>query len=234
MSPGIARRHRRRLAFPRLAFPRLAWAGLAWAGLVGTVAVALVAAACTPARANVAPERASAKVRGTVVLTGDSLTVGELGSLPPAAEARGIRLTIAAQVGRTTAAGTAALKDVYDHPDLVVVALGTNDATADLTGVDADAMIDAALAVVDADIPVLWLTIYRYPQSPGGLAADRFNLALRRAANRHPNLAIADWRAYLVGHLDLLAPDGVHLTDAGYVARTGWLVGQIAARLPSA
>ncbi len=199
---------------------------------------ALVGAGCSPSRPKVtgdaAAVAASGKVSGVVALTGDSLTVGQLGSLPLAAEARGIRLLVAAQVGRTIQQGAGALRGIYDHPDLVVVALGTNDATADLTATKADDLIDTTIAVVDADIPVLWLSLYRDQQTPEGSAADRFNLSLRRATTRHPNLAIADWRAYVVNHLDVMAADGVHLTDAGYVARTTWLVGEIAARLPAA
>ncbi len=198
----------------------------------------LAGAGCSGSRPKVTGDAALAaalgKVHGAVALTGDSLTVGGLGSLPPAAEARGIRLLVAAHVGRTVLKGTDALRGIYDHPDLVVVALGTNDATADLTATKADDLIDMAMAVVDPDVPVLWLSLYRDQQTPEGSAADRFNLSLRRATTRHPNLAIADWRAYVVNHLDLMSPDGVHLTDAGYVARTTWLVGEIAARLPAA
>jgi lysophospholipase L1-like esterase len=209
----------------------------------GTLAalVALVAlGGCSTARSRVAgdPVARAARVRGVVALTGDSLTVAELGSLPRAATARGIRLAITAQVGRTTAEGTEALKGIYapadPRPDVVVVALGTNDATVDLTASRADELIDATMAVPDTDTPVLWLSIYRDPRSAQGDAVDRFNLALRRATARHPNLSVADWRAYIVGHLDLMAADGVHLTDAGYVARTDWLVGVVAARLPAA
>jgi lysophospholipase L1-like esterase len=215
------------------------------AGRVTDVVAALVVvalaviAACSPARPSVAGDPAGAasgvpKVRGTVALTGDSLTVGELASLPGAAEQAGVRLLIAAQVGRTLAEGTAALKAIYHHPDLVVVALGTNDATAALTATQADDAIDATMAVVDSDVPVLWLSLYRDQQTPEGAAADRFNLSLRRATARHANLSIVDWRAYVVTHLDVLAPDGVHLTEAGYAARTAWLVAAIGARLPAA
>ena len=207
---------------------------VALVALGGTLAVTACSASRPKVTGGAAAAAASGKVRGVVALTGDSLTVGQLGSLPPGAEARGIHLLVAARVGRTTVEGAAALRGIYDHPDLVVVALGTNDATADLTATKADDLIETAMAVVDSDVPVLWLSLYRDQHTPEGSAADRFNLSLRRATSRHPNLAIADWRAFVVNHLDVMAPDGVHLTDAGYAARTTWMVGEIAARLPAA
>lgn len=175
-----------------------------------------------------------AEVQAEVGVVGDSLTVGQFATLPVAAAQRGMKLEISAQVGRRIPESIEEIRRVAVGRELLVMALGTNDAQPDLTADAADALIDEAFAAAGPDTRVLWLTVYRDPSSAEGPAVEVFNLALTRAVPRHPNLAIADWAAVVRGQPGLMADDGVHLSDAGYATRSRWMVHQVAALLAPA
>ena len=172
------------------------------------------------------------RVKGSVVLTGDSLTVGVSLTLPELARARGIDLHMGGEAGRRIADGVAELPLMLAHRDLVIVALGTNDTSDGLDAEQLDARIDSLLAVTGPDIPVIWVSVYRRDSEGAGAAAERFNDALRRATDRHANLSVADWWSYITLHQAMVGIDGIHLTTEGYAARTAWLLRQMAARLP--
>jgi lysophospholipase L1-like esterase len=175
--------------------------------------------------------------RGTkVAIVGDSLTEGIRTRLPPLATQYGFDLKIDAQSGRDIAAGMTPLTKIKTDRDLVVVALGTNDARASLTVEAAQARIEQMLAVVGDKTPVLWVNIYRQDTKDASTAARRFDLALDAEAAVRPNLTVLDWSSYIQGRKDLLGKDGIHLTSAGYDDRAAWLARAIAdeLRLPSA
>jgi lysophospholipase L1-like esterase len=171
-------------------------------------------------------------VKGRVVLTGDSLTVGSLTTLPELARARGIDLRSQAKAGRRIADGVEELPSVVGDRDLVVVALGTNDTADGLDAAGLDERIDSLMAVIPPVVPVVWLTVYRRDSPEAGVAAQAFNDALRRALDRYDNLSLGDWWGYATLHASYVGVDGIHLTAEGYDARTSWLVRQMAARLP--
>ena len=91
-----------------------------------------------------------------VAIVGDSLTEGVRTRLPPLAASYGFDVKIDAKQGRDIEAGLAPLTKLEPNRDLVVVALGTNDARADLTVAAAQARIEQMLAVVGDKTPVLW------------------------------------------------------------------------------
>ncbi len=166
-----------------------------------------------------------------VAIVGDSLTEGVRTRLPPLATRYGFDVKIDAQSGRDIAAGVTPLTKVKADRDLVVVALGTNDARASLTVEAAQARIGQMLAVVGDKTPVLWVNIYRQDTKDATAAARRFDLALDAEAAVRPNLTVLDWSSYIQGRKDLLGKDGIHLTSAGYDDRAAWLARAIADEL---
>lgn len=211
--------------------------GVAVMSIVLSVVIPAVAvgglSSCAGPRPRLGPVVAADDGRtrdATIALVGDSLTVGEFTTLPAGAAERGLRLDISAQIGRQIPEGVDELRRLAGR-DLVVVALGTNDARVGLTGEAADALIDQTLVVAGAATPVMWLTVYRGPASPEGPAVEVFNAALARAVQRHPNLVLADWAGVVRSQPALLAADQVHLTEAGYATRSRWLVHHMASLL---
>jgi lysophospholipase L1-like esterase len=171
-----------------------------------------------------------------VAIVGDSLTEGLSTRLPPLAKRYGFDLALDAQNGRNIEGGLAPLKKIVSGRDLVVVALGTNDARADLTVTDAENRIEQMLALIDARTPVMWVNIYRNDTKSTSAAAARFDDALQLVADSHPNLTVLDWSAYIQLHPELMGGDHIHLTASGYDERAAWLAEAIAAelRLPPA
>lgn len=198
-------------------------------------ALALATVGCAGVRptlgAPVASEALAGPVGGRVALVGDSLTVGEYATLPIAAESRGVRLDISAEPGRRISGAVPELARLARGHDLVVMALGTNDAADGLTPAAATALIDAGLAAAGADVPVLWLTVAHPAGTPAAEAAGVFNAALVDAAGRHGHLTVADWAGFVGGRPELVAGDGIHLTEDGYAVRTAWLVDRVLERL---
>jgi hypothetical protein len=171
----------------------------------------------------------------TVAIVGDSLTEGVRTRLPPLASQYGFDVRIDAQQGRDIQAGLAPLSKLEPNRDLVVVALGTNDARASLTVPVAQARIEQVLAVIGDKTPVLWVNIYRSDTKDASAAAHRFDLALEAEAAVRPNLTVLDWSSYIQSRKDLMGKDGIHLTSAGYDDRAAWLARAIAdeLRLPA-
>jgi hypothetical protein len=171
-------------------------------------------------------------VSGRVVVVGDSLTVGAEENLRRLAELHGFTLELSAASGRQIPAGVEELRRL-DAPsaELVVVALGTNDAAQpEFERALADERIDQALAVTGG-APVAWVNVYRDPGTPAGDAARVFNQALLDAGSRHATLSALDWAWYVRTHPEVMADDRVHHTWEGYVARSRWLRDEIVARL---
>jgi GDSL-like Lipase/Acylhydrolase family len=189
------------------------------------------AAAPDPSTTTTAPRPLGTKV----AIVGDSLTEGVRTRLPPLATQYGFEVKIDAQQGRDIEAGLAPLSKLEPNRDLVVVALGTNDARASLTVPVAQARIEQMLAAIGDKTPVLWVNIYRSDTKDASAAAHRFDLALEAEAAVRPNLTVLDWSSYIQGRKALMGKDGIHLTSAGYDDRAAWLARAIAdeLRLPA-
>jgi lysophospholipase L1-like esterase len=190
-----------------------------------------IAGALVPTTTTAAPVPLGTKVG----IVGDSLTEGVRTRLPPLAARYGFDLKIDALSGRDIQAGLTPLTKLKPGRDLVVVALGTNDARADLTVAAAQARIEQMLAVVGDKTPVLWVNIYRSDTKVASAAARRFDLALEAEAAIRPQLTVLDWSSYIEGRKELIGADGIHLTSAGYDERAAWLARAIAdeLRLPT-
>jgi hypothetical protein len=169
-----------------------------------------------------------------VAIVGDSLTDGIKTRITPFATRLGFDAKIDAQTGRDIEAGLSPLKKIVTGRDLVVVALGTNDARSGLTATEADTRIDEMMALATGK-PVLWVNIYRSDTKATMAAADLFDQQLAAATSRYPNLTVLDWSSYIKSRPELMGDDHIHLTSDGYVARAEWLARQIAVglRLPN-
>ena len=190
--------------------------------------------ASTTSAPDTVPTTPPRQVSGSVAMVGDSLTVGAQDELAARAAIHGFTLDINARDGRRTGEGAGEVARSAPGHDLVVIALGTNDATApDFTTEAANVLVDNALAQVDPAVTVLWVNVYRDADSRAGDAAETFNEALVAAVDRHPNLVPLDWDAWVDGHRDVVSADRIHLTDEGYQARAVWLAAAVADHLPA-
>jgi GDSL-like Lipase/Acylhydrolase family len=168
-----------------------------------------------------------------VAIVGDSLTEGVRTRITPFAARYGFDAKIDAENGRAIEAGLSPLKKIVTGRDLVMVALGTNDARGGLTAADADKRIDEVMAEVPG-VPVLWVNIYRGDTKGTMAAAELFDQRLTAATSRYQNLTVLDWSSYIQSRPELQGDDHIHLTSDGYVARAEWMARQIATglRLP--
>jgi lysophospholipase L1-like esterase len=183
---------------------------------------------------GVATTTASLPPLGTkVAIVGDSLTEGVRTRITPFATRYGFDAKIDAQNGRDIEAGLSPLKKIVTGQNLVMVALGTNDARSGLTAADADKRIDEVMAQVGG-LPVLWVNIYRSDTKGTMAAAALFDQHLTAATSRYRNLTVLDWSSYIQSRPELEGEDHIHLTSDGYLARAEWMARQIAIglRLP--
>jgi hypothetical protein len=170
-------------------------------------------------------------VRKDVFVVGDSLTVGCLDFFTTAAEQRAIAFDVSAEIGREIPEGVEQLKAGAAGRKLVVIALGTNDATGAVTDADLTARIDAALGAVPTATPVVWIPPYRDPATNAGKVVDRFNGLLRQAAAKRGNVLVVDWPGFVKQDPKILDKDKIHLTDDGYQKRGEWMARIIRAQL---
>jgi lysophospholipase L1-like esterase len=205
-------------------------------GLTGTAASAppSTAGSTTEAPTTDDPTVTLPPLGTKVAVVGDSLTDGLRTRLPGQATRYGFSIKLDAQTGRTIEGGLEPLKRIVAGQDLVVVALGTNDARPDLTITEAESRINEMLALVSDKTPVLWVNVYRNDTKNTADAAQRFDAALQMVAEDRPNVTVLDWSTFIQAHTDLMGPDHIHLTAKGYDERAAWLADAIAAglRLP--
>ncbi len=172
--------------------------------------------------------RAGAAPAGTLLVVGDSLTVGAsvLGKFSGSertVRASWKKVVVEAKVGRTARQGASivATRVRSTRATAVMVALGTNDLMGRRTAREARALIDAVMSAAGSR-PVLWVNIEfgTLPARERPARARMFNTELRRASTRWPNLRIADWnRSFTPKGRSRFLADGVHLTTSGYGTR---------------
>jgi hypothetical protein len=155
--------------------------------------------------------RTEPSARHPVLVIGDSLTVGAdlWGGLDASLRADGWRPEIVAEDGRAVDWALDQVAERETVPEVVVVGLGTNPGPRpDDFAADVTALVDTLRA--RGATTIVWL--------PPGDADDEGRAEraaiLRRAAG--PGLVVPDWPADLARHPELLADDGIHLTDEGY------------------
>jgi lysophospholipase L1-like esterase len=153
-----------------------------------------------------------------VVVIGDSITVGSAPLIVAAADADDVDVTVLAEVGRRItvgsepSSGSDVVREVFDEsdPDLVVVALGTNDIGKYTTIEEYAAQIQEFLALVPGDTPVAWINTY-LSRTPDDSSA--FNAALLETLGARGNATIGRWSS--IAQRDGMLRDGIHPTDEG-------------------
>jgi hypothetical protein len=152
--------------------------------------------------------------RNSVYMTGDSLTVGTAPYLQYLFDLGRRELQVRAYPGVTieeafpwTQAEVAALP----MPPTAVVALGAND-----TEPLAELMwwIEGMIDTLRPTEHIIWVNYY------SRIADDSAkNAVLAFVASLHPNVQVLDWASVISRHPEMILPDGVHYTPAGYVLR---------------
>jgi lysophospholipase L1-like esterase len=182
---------------------------------------ASTAATAPPADAAAAdaPVVSVAPFLPSVVVVGDSLTVGIEPYFAALLPDRAGRVAVDARVGRPTSEGLTVLSRQKVEPGaIVVLALGTND------GADRAAFarrIDEGMALATGASTVIWFTIWR------GGPVEPLNAALAAAAARYPTMRIVDWAGAVAAHREWMARDGVHSSPTGYRARAAMLAAAV-------
>ena len=196
-----------------------------WRRLVPAVVIAASWTSCTPGRAPL------------VVFLGDSLTSGwklpedeawpALVARALAGRGRAIRVINAGVSGDTAAKALARLPEVLEHrPDVLVVAVGTNDALLGLPLGATEKTLDRIVALAQAArarVLLVGVRIGTGEKAPRvGVAAGDVGQA-RRLGDLYPRLAAArrlslvpDLLAGVAGEPALLFPDRLHPNAAGH------------------
>lgn len=139
----------------------------------------------------------------TVYVVGDSVILGAKTQVP--GSLAGWKVTFDAKESRRIQAGVALLKTRRGPtPRVVVVHLCTNWAEHDYAE-----QIDAAMAALDGVDRVVWVTCEPWRSEVAQADAD-----IRAAADRYPNLVVADWAA-IAEDPGYAYPDHLHLKTAG-------------------
>jgi hypothetical protein len=155
----------------------------------------------------------------SLVLVGDSLAVGVRALLPAALP--GWKVQVLGRVGRPLAEGMGVLEGLglaaesEDARPVVAVSLFTND---DPTHTDAlQAAVRRSLELAGPRGCAIWATIAAPPVN--GVSYRAANTALERLADENPRLVVVPWAEQTASDPNLLGPDGVHPTPAGYQLR---------------
>ena len=154
----------------------------------------------------------------TIAMVGDSITVGSQAALEEGFGTLGLDdAVINAESGRRMISGSrisSGLEAVDEitaagTPDLWVVALGTNDVANYVPG-DYAEVINALLADIPADAPVVWVDTYLEDYQD---LSSQFNDVLRRVLAQRGNATVVDWAS--VAAEDGVLTDGVHPSGFG-------------------
>lgn len=156
---------------------------------------------------------------GSVLIIGDSLTVGARGA-GLGASLDGAPVHIDAVVGRSARAA----RGILERSDLrgvgtIMIALGTNDY---LDGPDFGSIIDGVMPATKGRA-VIWVNVDTGTRKLAPAVA--VNAAIDAAATRHSTLRVADWDSYINSRTNVAAmraPDGVHYRGSGPAERARW------------
>lgn len=154
-----------------------------------------------------------------VAMVGDSITEGSIVELEDAFASIGFAdAEINARGGRKIARndgitsgleGVAEVLEEGPDPDLWVIALGTND-VANYPPEEFPALIGELLAVIPADVAVVWVDTYVEDYQEDAVA---FDASLREVLAQRGNASIVDWHS--IAGEDGVLTDGVHPSGFG-------------------
>jgi peptidoglycan/LPS O-acetylase OafA/YrhL/lysophospholipase L1-like esterase len=115
----------------------------------------------------------------------------------------------------------------------VVLALGTNDSANTAGNVAAlETRMDAMMAIIGPDLPVLWTTTKTlHDRGPYQNAhMQSWTQALTDVCARHPKMRVYDWASEV--HDDWFGSDGIHYGRAGYRERAARIARALARAFP--
>jgi lysophospholipase L1-like esterase len=116
--------------------------------------------------------------------------------------------------------------------DVWVVALGTNDVGLYAGIDDYGRIIDEALALLPATMPLVWVDVYRPEYLPD---TNRFNLLLAERLQRRGHAVVADWYGEASKPNEkVLVDDHIHPNADGTAVFAGLVVAAIARLAPTA
>ncbi len=153
-----------------------------------------------------------------VVVIGDSITVAATPQIMAAAEEIDADVTVLAEVGRRITfgleppSGTDVLAEVLadGDPDLVVVALGTNDLGKYGTIEEYATEVDELVELLPDDQPLVWINTY-LARSPDDSAT--FNAAVLETLGERGTATIGRWSS--IAQRDGMLRDGIHPSEDG-------------------
>jgi hypothetical protein len=148
-----------------------------------------------------------------VLVVGDSLEVGTGPYLQR--ELAGMQVTVDAKTSRPSAVGVRVLGSrMKPGYDVVVFDLGVNDGPSQPGALASDLAAARRLA---GDRCLVVATLQRPPLN--GTSVAGLNRAVESFAAGDGNAQLVDWHAAVAGRPELLNPDHVHPTTAGYALR---------------
>jgi lysophospholipase L1-like esterase len=176
---------------------------------------AVTVAAASPARAQV-----PTGVDPRLFVIGDSVLLGAQNAI--VAREAGWQVTVYAQEALSTL-GAASVVTAHKAAigDLVVVALGNNDAGNPTTF---GHRIDGVMQAIGPVRRVVWINLRQFASWTPAM-----NQQLTAATARWPNLVVADWSARATPNPGLVYADGLHLTPAGQAAMAELIAEQVTA-----
>ncbi len=186
------------------------------------IAVAALGALCamTTLAGAPAPAQVPTGVDPRLFVIGDSVLLGAQSAI--AAREAGWHLTVYAQEGLSTlGAASVITAQKAAIGDLVIVALGNNDAGNPTTF---GHRIDGVLQAIGPVRRVVWVNLRQFASWTPAM-----NQQLTAATGRWPNLVIADWSARATPNPGLVYGDGLHLTPAGQAAMAQLIAEQVSA-----
>ena len=165
-----------------------------------------------------------------VVVIGDSITVASAPRILAGAGEIDADVTVLAEINRRIAvgndpsAGTDVVADVLasSDPDVVVVALGTNDIGKYGSIEEYAAEIDELVDQIPDDLPLVWINTY-LSRTPDDSAA--FNAALIETLSERGNATIGRWSS--IAQQGGMLRDGVHPSEDGEQRFADLVLGQI-------
>jgi len=184
------------------------------------VGAAALGALCAMTTLAGAPARAQVPsgVDPRLFIIGDSVLLGAQSAI--AAREAGWHLTVYAQEGLSTlGAASVITAQKAAIGDLVIVALGNNDAGDPTTF---GHRIDGVLQAIGPVRRVVWVNLRQFASWTPAM-----NQQLTAATGRWPNLVIADWSARATSNPGLVYRDGLHLTPAGQAAMAQLVAEQV-------
>ncbi len=217
-------------------------------------ALAVLAVASVAQIGSSASSAAAAGACSRIAHIGDSTTTMMSDWLGPAYAANGWKGTVInAGGGRAVAQALAGDMTGLDAINQLrvggfrgcwVIALGTNDTanslafggTIEQQDARRRAAIDSVMSSIGLTEPVLWVNVHLVATT-GYYTADAarsWNVALRAAAMRYPNLVVYDWDTVAAASPSWLSSDTIHYTSTGNKNRAALIAGAATATFATA